>query len=216
MICFCASAGGSALSHERYRGKVAGLCNKLNLPQRPAMHKAGSRYTAENQLSMDKLAKVGDLIKIPFNDTKHTYGRILTDGSYAIYDCSCTSDIEDHNNIIKSDILFAAHVDIFAVKEGYWTVIKNIPLEDSLINFHPLYFNPVPTNPVNFNFYQVYRDEIEKAIKSDWIKTGKIQLDGIYGRVHIEQRINDYYNGIRNNDNNIRVSFFKKMNGLEL
>lgn len=140
---------------------------------------------------MSQTAKVGDIIKIPFSNGTHTYGRILIEGSYAIYDCPSSFDRDDYDNIIKSDILFTAHVNIFAIKEGYWKVIKNIPLEDKLKNFYPRYFNPAPTNPVNFNFYEVYKDEIEGAIKKDWIKTGKIQLDGIYGRVHIEKRIED-------------------------
>lgn len=157
---------------------------------------------------------IGDLIKIPYKQGWHTYGRLLVDKSYAIYDCPSEEDRKDYNNIIQSDILFTAQVDVFAVKEGYWKKIVNIPLEDKLKNFYPRYFNPSPTSMESRNFYEVYKDEIEDAIRKDWIKTGKIQLAGIHGRIHIESRINDYYNGIRNEYNERNITLFKKMCGL--
>ncbi|MGN6713895.1 Imm26 family immunity protein [Anaerocolumna jejuensis] len=165
---------------------------------------------------MKKSTRAGDLVKIPFDDFNHTYARILVEGSYAVYDCRSSSDIKDYSSIIESDILFTAHIDISAIKEGYWTVIENIPLEDNLIKFYPRYFNADPANPININFYRVCQEEIENAIKKDWIKTGKIQLDGIYGRLHIEKRISDYYAGKRNDDNKNSILFFKKLAGIQL
>lgn len=48
----------------------------------------------------------------------------------------------------------------------------------------------------------------------DWIKTGKIQLGGISGRIHIEARINDYYDGKGNKNNERITTVFKRMNSL--
>ena len=156
----------------------------------------------------------GDLIKIPLKEGVHTYARILVDDSYAILDCPSTTERSDFTSIIQSDILFTAKVDIFGLKEGYWTIVTNIPLEKPLDEFYPRYFNPAPTNPVNLGFYEVYKEEIEDEIKKDWIKTGKIQLDGIYGRIHIESRINAYYDGKRYEDNTAIIFIFKKYLGL--
>lgn len=155
----------------------------------------------------------GDLIKIPYKEGMHTYGRIIVEGSYAIYDCPSAIENNDYENIINSDILFIARVDVFAIKESYWTVVKNIPLEERLKNFYPRYFNPVPTNSANVNFYEAYKSEIEEAIKKDWIKTGRMQLDGIHGRVHVESRINDYYESKRNKYNKANIEVFKKYIG---
>lgn len=154
--------------------------------------------------------KAGDIIKVPFGEGRHTYGRILVEGSFAFYDCSTKSDRHDYIELITSDILFVAQVDIFALKEGYWTVVANIPLERNLSTYYPRYFNPAPHKIANINFYDIYRIEIEDAIEKDWIKTGRIQLDGIHGRVHIESRIKDYYEGRRNEFNRRSIAVFKK------
>lgn len=156
----------------------------------------------------------GDLIKVPFKEKLHTYARILLEGSYAIYDCASTTDKSDYDIIIQSDILFIAKVDIFALKEGFWTIVGNLPLEDRLKEFYPRYFNPAPSNPVNIAFYEVYQNDIEAAIKQDWIKTGRLQLDGIHGNVHVETRIRDYYDGKMNEDNKEHIELFKKLTGL--
>lgn len=156
----------------------------------------------------------GDLIKIPYKKGWSTYARILTDGSYAVYDCPSSVERIDFDEIIKSDILFIARVDIFGIKEGYWKILANIPLGKKLKNFYPRYFNPAPQNVENINFYEVYKDEIESAIKKDWIKTGKIQIDGIHSRIHVEARINDYYEGRKNDGNRASIWVFKTYLGL--
>jgi hypothetical protein len=163
--------------------------------------------------SMNLRIKEGDIIKIPLPDGTHVYARILVDGSYAIYDYKTDIDISDLNDIIEKPILFIASVDIFGIKEGYWSVIGHIPLEKGLKNFYPRFFNAVPTNEVNISFYNVYKNEIEEAIKNDWIGTGKTQLGGIHGRVHIESRIMDYYAGKKNIHNKNAIDVFKKYLG---
>ncbi|NNV56801.1 Imm26 family immunity protein [Limnovirga soli] len=156
----------------------------------------------------------GDLIKIPFKVGWHTYARILSDNSYAIYDCISNIERTDFEEIIKSEILFIACVDVFGIKEKFWNIVTNIPLEEKLKNFYPRYFNPAPQNAENVNFYSVYKDEIENSIKKDWIKTGKIQLGGIHGRIHIEARINDFFAGKKNDGNRANIWLFKKYLGL--
>jgi len=159
----------------------------------------------------------GDLIKIPYKEGWHTYARILIEGSYAIYDCPSTNDRDDYNAIIQSDILFIAGVNVFAIKDGNWTIVINIPFDDGdrLKNFYPRYFNPAPFNPVNKGFYEVYKNEIEDAIEKDWIKTGKIQLDGSHSNFHVESRINDYYDGKKNDYNRREILLFKQYLGLQ-
>ncbi len=158
----------------------------------------------------------GDLIKIPFKEGWHTYARILVDNSYAIYDCPSKIERIDFEEIIKSDILFIARVDVFGIKEKFWNIVTNIPLEEKLKEFYPRYFNPAPQNTENVDFYILYKKEIENSIIKDWIKTGKIQLGGIHGRFHIEDRINDFYEGKKNDGNKANVWFFKKYLGLTI
>jgi hypothetical protein len=158
----------------------------------------------------------GDIIKIPLPDGTHTYARILIDESYAFYDCKTAEEISDINAILQSPILFCAMVDIFGIKEGRWTIIGNKPLEGKLENFYPRYFEPAPTNSANVGFYEVYMDEIEEAIKNDWIGDGKLQMGGMNSRVHIEERIMNYYQGKRDEGNRNVMWVFKKLLGLPL
>jgi hypothetical protein len=153
--------------------------------------------------------KTGDLIKVPYSDTHHIYARVLVEGSYAFYDCPSISDIKDFDAIINSDILFICKVDVFAIQEGLWAIITNIPLDGKLQTFYPRYFNPLPFNQENVGFYKAYKHDIEEAIKKDWIKTGKLNLDGVYGSEHVTKRVNDYYNGKINEANTANISLFK-------
>lgn len=161
-------------------------------------------------------ASSGDLIKIPLPDGTHTYARILIDGSYALYDAKIKEEVSDLYSIVQKPILFIAKVDVFGLKEGKWTIIGNIPLDEKLSNFYPKYFNPLPTTLEYINFYESNRDEIEEAIKKDWIGFNSIQIDGIHGSIHIEKRLMDYYEGKRNVHNRNAIFSFKKILGLPL
>lgn len=160
--------------------------------------------------------KEGDLIKIPYKPGWHIYARIITEGSYAYYDYPSDKEDTDFAAIISADVLFVAHTDVFGLKEGYWTIVANIPFEegDQLKGYYPRYFNPNPAAPETLGFYNVYKAEIEGAIAKDWIKTGRIQMDGIWGRPHIEDRVNAYYNGKRCFENDIWIKIFKDGFGL--
>ncbi len=104
------------------------------------------------------ITKSGDLIKIPYSDSAHTSARILIDGSYAIYDCKTSTDISNLESILQKPILFIAWVDVFGLKEGWWTIVGSIPLEGDLKNFYPRFFNASPNNGIDVGFYEVYKD----------------------------------------------------------
>lgn len=164
----------------------------------------------------NKKGKEGDLIRVPYKPGWHIYARILGEGSYAYYDYKSDKEDTDFREILKSDVLFVAKTDTFIIKEGPWTIVANIPFEDGdkLKGFFPRYFNPNPAAPETLGFYKVYKDEIEDAIAKDWIKTGRMQLETIHGRLHIEERINAYYEGRKYTDNFSIVEVFKKHLGL--
>lgn len=158
----------------------------------------------------------GDIIEIPLPDGSKTYARILLDKTYAFYDAKTKEDIKDLQNIITKPILFTAWVDVFGLKEGYWKIIGNVLLEGKLENYYPIYFTPGPVDPNNVKFYNSHKDEIEEAIKNDWIGFEKIQIGGLHGRNHIESRIMDYYEGKRNVYNKNDIVMFKRYLGFPL
>lgn len=145
------------------------------------------------------------------------YARIIAEGSYAYYDYRSDKDDSNFVEIIKADVLFVAITDIFGLKQGWWTIVANIPFEegDKLKGFYPRYFSPNPAVPENLGFYNVYKDEIENAILKGWAKTGRIQLAGIYGRLHIEERVNAYYDGKKVPVQVAYLKYFKEGFGIE-
>lgn len=151
----------------------------------------------------------GDIIKVPFMEGYHTYARILHYGDYALYDCRTPNgESKSLDEIIQSKILFTAHVDVFAVKEDGWEVIGNIPLEKHLERFYARYFMPAASNDTNISFYKVYKQEILEAIEKDWIGDGKMQMGGIYGAIHIHERLSDYYEKRNYIDNKASMNTF--------
>ncbi len=156
-----------------------------------------------------KKVTAGDLLKIPFKDGVHTYARILGEGSCLIYDCPSTEDRSDFENITKSEILFIARDNGYGVSKGFWPIVANIPLDKDLAMFHPRYFNPAPTNSEDVAFYELNKEEIEDAIRKDWAKTS-LHLNGTHDMVHIESRINDYYDGKVNQYNKGNTDLFKQ------
>jgi hypothetical protein len=155
----------------------------------------------------------GDLIQIPFTNQMHTYARVLIDGSCAIYDYPQTEDIVDYSAVLASKILFIVKSNVRALKEGRWKIVDNIPLEENLLSFHPVYFNPSPFNNVDVQFYKHNKIAIEQAIEMDWIGSMSLNLAGIHDYIHVESRIKDYYEGKRNEFNRRTIdNFFKHAN----
>ena len=152
--------------------------------------------------------KEGDLIRIPISTTQHVYGRVLIDGTCAIYDFKSDKEEDNYDEVLNAPVLFTAWIHYYAINEANWKFVKNIPLEGALKGFWPRYFN-TGVGDDRLGFYKVYKAEIEDAIKKDWIKTGKIQLDGIYHPNHLIDRINDYYDGIRHLQNFHEIHGFK-------
>ena len=74
----------------------------------------------------------GGIVKIPFDDGWHTYGRILNYGDLAIYDLKTQEDITDLDYIISRPILFKCIVNDNGVKRGKYPIIGIIALETSL------------------------------------------------------------------------------------
>jgi Immunity protein 26 len=165
---------------------------------------------------MRKKEKTGDLLRISLGEGRCAFCRVLIDTmDCAIYDFVSNTDTYDLGEIVKSDILFITTVSGAALQSGRWIIVDNIPLEgDKLHNFYPRYFSTAYKPGISENYYKVYGNEIEDCIKKDWIKTGKMQLDGVFDAEHVEQRINDYYNGVRNSYNTWVVIMYK--NSLKL
>ena len=84
---------------------------------------------------------LGAFFKVKLDEHFHTYGRILTEASYAFYDCRTDVEIVDLPEIATKPILFITAVNDFGIQSGYWPKIGTLPLEDNLKR-NPLYYMP--------------------------------------------------------------------------
>ncbi|MEO6850161.1 MAG: immunity 26/phosphotriesterase HocA family protein, partial [Mucilaginibacter sp.] len=74
----------------------------------------------------------GAFVQIPIDEIFHTYGRILNNHVYAIYDCKTDAKSITLESIENSNILFKLIVHTSAVKNSYWKIIGKKDLPEDL------------------------------------------------------------------------------------
>ena len=132
----------------------------------------------------------GGIVKIPFDDGWHTYGRILNYGDLAIYDLKTQEDITDLDYIISRPILFKCIVNDNGVKGGKYPIIGIIALETSLEN-SKYYFGPTPGN----EDYGIYENgNLRKAISKE--ECIGLPVGAVWDPDHISERLKDHYSGV--------------------
>lgn len=132
----------------------------------------------------------GGIVKIPFDDGWHTYGRILNYGDLAFYDLKTQEDITDLDYIISRPILFKCIVNHNGVKKGNFPIIGIIPLEASLEN-SKYYLSP----PVGSDEYGIYENGNLRKANSVEECIG-LPVAGVWDPDNLSQRLRDHYAGV--------------------
>lgn len=132
----------------------------------------------------------GDIVSIKFDNSFHTYGRVLNFGDLAIYDCKSTEEKDDLQEIIASKVILKVIVNIGGVEMGRWPIIGNVPLEISLQQ-SKYYVEEVGSSKK----YQIC-DNGTYYYGLDESACIGIPYGGIWDPAHIEQILIDYYNRI--------------------
>ncbi|AFD06632.1 immunity 26/phosphotriesterase HocA family protein [Solitalea canadensis] len=135
---------------------------------------------------------IGSIVKIELNNGYHTYGRVLSDASFAIYDCRTNIEIQDPEIIVQKPILFIVAVYDSAVKNGRWLKVFNLPLEKELERL-PFKYIQDKLDPNKFQIYD--NGNIRPASKEECVG---LERAAVWEPEHVEERIIDYYEG-RNN-----------------
>ncbi len=85
-------------------------------------------------------AKIGDIFEVPLEDGTKGYFQFISLDETQLnsevirafnskYDMSCTPDL---NRVVEDNVYFYMHVVIkFGIKEGLWTKVGNVPLENN-------------------------------------------------------------------------------------
>jgi hypothetical protein len=142
-------------------------------------------------MGMSKKVKrlLGDVLIIPLGDGTFGAGRVLKSPLVAFYDYR-GNDIPDIYKIIKQKVIFKLWVMNYAITDGDWTVVGNLPLEPELTK-EPLFYK---------------RDSITKALSIYRNSTGEqylakledcagLECAAVWEPEHVVDRLNDYFAG---------------------
>jgi hypothetical protein len=146
---------------------------------------------------------IGAFVRVPIDETYHTYGKIINKLVYAFYDFKTDEEISDMEMIEKSNILFKLIIHRSAVTKGHWKIIGIKELPEKLKA-------PVPFFKQEFGNHDdcsiVIDGNSKKVDPADCIGLERL---AVWGYVNVEQRLKDYYNGVRND-----YTYALRLNGI--
>ncbi len=145
-----------------------------------------------------KKINIGDVLMIPFNNTECIYARVLTDASYAFYDCKdfINKPKTDINEIINKPILFIIAVHKKAINSKRWKKVGNIELEDKLKRNPPRFF--VEHDPKGVPIMYNISDNGETRYNVDKQECIGLEVNFIWSPERVEERIRNHYDGVDN------------------
>jgi hypothetical protein len=131
---------------------------------------------------------VGDFVKINLGDGFHTYGRILEEAQFAIYDCRSKVDVPI-DVVADSAVLFFVSVMNHAVTKGRWPIVGSLPLSAALKNPPPRFMQ----DAINKNSFRIYqKGKIRPATREE---CSGLEREAVWEPTHVEDRIRDHYLG---------------------
>jgi hypothetical protein len=135
-------------------------------------------------------ATVGAFLKVPFEDTYHTYARILGRGT-AFYDSRTNEEIADLNLIASKPILFIIAVYKDVITSGAWPKVGKLPLSEELIVL-PMKFIQDAITKVDFELYDPNTGTITPTTKD---KCKGLERAAVWDKEHVEERLRSHYAG---------------------
>jgi immunity protein 26 of polymorphic toxin system len=147
---------------------------------------------------------IGAFVRVPIDETYHTYGRIINNLVYAFYDFKTESEIADLDLIEKSNILFKLIIHRSAVTKGYWKIIGVKELPEDLKVPVPFFRQAIG----NHNDCWIVIDDDSKKV--DPAACVDLERLAVWEHDHVEQRLKDYYNGVRND-----YTYALRLNGIK-
>jgi hypothetical protein len=147
---------------------------------------------------------IGAFVRVPIDETYHTYGRMINRSVYAFYDFKTDSETVDLDSIEGSAVLFKLMVIKDAVTKGYWKKIGIKELPEDLKAPVPFFKQEVGL-PNDCSIIFVEGSNIKKVSPEDCVG---LERFAAWEHDHVEQRLRDHYNGVRNVD-----SYMLRVNG---
>ena len=134
--------------------------------------------------------KKGAIVKIPFDQQFHTYGRLLIKPYIEIYDFKTETDVLKMDEIIAKPVLFTLCVFDHAITSGRWEIIGTTMLDDAVANIPKQFLQDVG------NYQKCRLIDADGNITAASIEECReLERSAVWEPEHIEDRIRDYYAG---------------------
>lgn len=140
---------------------------------------------------MGKRAKLGDIVRIGFDDNLHTYGLILFSPYVAVYDLPSVGEVADMTEIADRPILFIVAAHHQALVD--WPTVGKAP-EGRTLPTVPEFFVQDSFNPHRCKIVDAEGNS-RQVEPQDCIG---LERAAVWETGHVAGRIRDYYEGRRN------------------
>lgn len=131
--------------------------------------------------------KVGDVLAISLGDRTFAFGRVLTEPLVAFYDLR-KDDSPDLRKIISSNVAFTVCVMNYAITDGDWRVVGNVPLDPAL-KVEPLFFKKDPIT----RSLTIYRDSTGEERPATRSECEGIECAAVWEPKQIVDRLSDMF-----------------------
>jgi hypothetical protein len=132
----------------------------------------------------------GAIVKIPLDETYHTYGRLLVRPYVAVYDYRTDADQADLQEIIKRAILFIVCVYDYAITKGRWEIIGKVSLDSDNVEVPPQFIQDSYA-PYNCSLIDALGNLTPATIE----ECRGLERSAVWEPEHVEERIRDFYAG---------------------
>ena len=130
---------------------------------------------------------VGDFLKIPLGDGTLSYGRVLEDPLCCFYNYK-SKIVPELTFIQGQPLAFKVWVMNYAITDGDWEVIGNLPLEDELKEA-PKFFKQDPIN----RKLSIYHMGTDKPATID--ECEGLECAAVWNPEHVVDRLVDMFDG---------------------
>jgi hypothetical protein len=122
-------------------------------------------------------------------DGTFAFGRVLQESLVAFYDLRRDA-IPNLDYIIRSKVAFKVDVMNYAITDGDWPILGNLPLEPELL-VEPVFFKKDPiTGELTF-----YRDSTQEEIPATRAQCRRLECAAVWEPEHVVERLNDHFAG---------------------
>lgn len=175
----------------RWDKALADLASRLRAANAGTLKAPKPKAAAKRPIKRQRRT-LGDIVEIDLGQEFMAYARVLEEGLFAFYDSRARQPLA-MDDITARAVLFIVPVMAYAVTRARWKVVGNAPLDDTLQNPPPLFWQDV-LDPDSFKLYD--KGKFRPATREQCMGLERL---AVWDPEHVEDRLRDHYLG-RPND----------------